>query len=176
MNNNWKKSALMVIDVQLGLFIRKTPIYNAETLFTNINSLIDSARVANIPIVFIQHSNDNSLVKGTKEHQYHPEIHIKTDDLIFHKTKLSAFIETHLHSFLQSKNITTLIIIGTLSNVCVRANCRAAKKLGYKVFLVEDGHSCLGAGKKGKSKVEEINKQLSTENTVELIATADVNF
>ncbi len=38
------------------------------------------------------------------------------------------------------------------------------------------GHSCWGDEKKAKPKIDEINKKLSDDEIVELIATQDVNF
>jgi len=46
------KIALLVIDVQQGLFERPTPLYQAEALVKNINLLIDKARRANGGSVF----------------------------------------------------------------------------------------------------------------------------
>ena len=80
-----KSTALMVIDVQLGLFTGKTPIYNEEELLHNINTLIDAARKTNMLVFFIQHANDNILQKRTEGYQYHPDIHLKKDDHIFYQ-------------------------------------------------------------------------------------------
>ncbi len=169
-------SALIVIDVQLGLFTDKTPIYKEEELIENINLLIDSARSTNTLIVFIQHSNDTLLEKDSEGYNYHPDIHLQEDDLIYYKTKGSVFEENDLHSFLQSKGITTLFITGLMTNACIKNNSIASHKLGYEVFLVQDAHSTCGDEKKGKKKVDGINKKLSTEGIVELISTDDVSF
>jgi nicotinamidase-related amidase len=63
----WNNSALIVIDVQTGLFHRKTPIFKEQELLDNINSLENYARSINIPIIYIQHSNESTLVKGSDE-------------------------------------------------------------------------------------------------------------
>ena len=174
--NAWENLALMVIDVQLGLFTGEIPIYKPDELFKNINYLIDSARASNVQIVFVQHANNRNLIIGTEGYKIHPKIHLEKNDLIFKKTKPSVFIETDLHSFLQSKNINTLVITGTLSNACVRSNCKAAKKLGYNVLLVSDAHSCWGDEKKAKPKIAEINKKLSSDGIVDLIPTNEIDF
>jgi nicotinamidase-related amidase len=62
-----RNSALLVIDIQSGLFERATPIYNAEGVLENINLLINHTRISNVPVVFIQHSNDKTLVKDSRE-------------------------------------------------------------------------------------------------------------
>ncbi len=157
-----KNSALMVIDVQLGLFTAKEPIYNADELIDNINHLIDFARSSDTLLIFVQHSNETRLKKDSEGYNYHPDIHLQEDDLIYYKTKGSVFEENDLHSFLQSKGITTLFITGLMTNACIKANSIASHKLGYKVFLVQDAHSTWGDEKKAKKKIEEINNQLSS--------------
>ncbi len=168
------KSALMIIDVQLGLFTDRKPLYKAKELICNINLLIDSTRYVSYPeilIFFVQHSNKRNLIKGTDGYKYHPDIHLQEEDPIFYKTKPSVFEETDLHSFLQSKNITQLFIAGLLSNACIKANAIASHKLGYNVILVHDAHSCLGSEKEGKKIVNDINKELPAEGVVGLEST-----
>ncbi len=168
------KSALMVIDVQLGLFTDRKPLYKAKELICNINLLIDSTRSVNYPdilIFFVQHSNKCNLIKGTGGYKYHPDIHLQEDDPIFYKTKPSVFEETDLHPFLQSKNVTQLFIAGLLSNACIKTNAIASHELGYNVILIHDAHSCLGSEEEGKKIVNDINKKLPAEGVVVLEST-----
>ena len=65
--------ALLVIDVQKGLFKKSTPIYKAEQLLRNINTLIRHAEHAGAPVVYIQHAN-KMLVEGTDDWELHPEL------------------------------------------------------------------------------------------------------
>jgi nicotinamidase-related amidase len=60
-----RETALLVIDVQKGLFEKTTPIYRAKQVLENINTLINKARQENVPVVFIQHSN-NKYAKSSK--------------------------------------------------------------------------------------------------------------
>jgi nicotinamidase-related amidase len=64
-NSQPANTALLIIDVQKGLFEKSTPIFEAEQVLTNINTLMKNARQAGIPVIFIQHSNDKLLVKGS---------------------------------------------------------------------------------------------------------------
>ena len=99
MKKNRKQSnmALLVIDVQKGLFQRSTPIYRAERVLENINILINKARQNDTPVIFIQHSNKNTLVKGSNAWQLHPEIQPLDDEDIIHKLHGNAFEGTNLH-------------------------------------------------------------------------------
>lgn len=67
-------TALLVIDVQQGLFERSTPVYQAKTMLDNINFLVDSAHQMGVPVIYIQHSNEKTLKLGTPEWKFHPEI------------------------------------------------------------------------------------------------------
>jgi nicotinamidase-related amidase len=73
----WEKTALVVVDVQYGLFIRETPIYKEHELLGNINDLIDTAQSANIPVFFIQHCSTR-LIEDSAEWRLHPRL--KADD------------------------------------------------------------------------------------------------
>ena len=176
MSETWKKTALVVIDVQLGLFTGKKPIYKEESLLDNINHLTSNARSANIPIIWIQHANEKVLVKGTESYNIHPKLKPFEDDLFFHKTVSSAFEETDLRKVLLSKGIEKLVMTGTLTNACVKANCRAAKKLGYSVILVKDAHSLWGDEKTGKEKINQHNKKLVADDIVTLKAAQEIDF
>jgi nicotinamidase-related amidase len=47
-----KNQALLVIDVQQGLFRRKTPVFNEKQLLTNICTLVQRARAKKVPVIF----------------------------------------------------------------------------------------------------------------------------
>jgi nicotinamidase-related amidase len=50
---NQTKQALLVIDVQQGLFEKSHPIYKATELLDNINSLVGQAHRAGVPVFYI---------------------------------------------------------------------------------------------------------------------------
>lgn len=150
------------------------PIYKAEELLENINKLTNDARAAKIPVIYIQHINNSNLMEGTEGHEIHPELKPQKEALLYKKTVSSMFEETDMHQELQREGIEKLVLTGLLTNACVKNNCIAAKKLGYKVFLVEDAHSC--RGEKAKQTIERCNKQLVNDGIVELVATKEVNF
>jgi nicotinamidase-related amidase len=60
------KTALLIIDVQRGLFNRSSPVYKAKELLASINALEDRAREQGAPIVYVQQCNDSLLVEGTE--------------------------------------------------------------------------------------------------------------
>ena len=64
------KSALLVIDVQNGVV---EGAYNLPAVLENINTAIDKARAAGVPVVWVQHS-DEELVLESERWQIVPEL------------------------------------------------------------------------------------------------------
>jgi len=165
--------ALLVIDVQKSLFAKSTPIYNAEGLLENVNHLIDCARQANVPVVYLQHCNDSFLAEGSDGWQLHPQLHPPVNDLMIHKRHGSAFKQTPLKAQLDARGVSSLVVTGLVTQGCVRATCLDAKKLGYRVVLASDGHS--NYHKQAAKLIQELNQKLS-EAGVELRASSEINF
>ncbi len=134
--------ALLVIDVQRDLFDHPTPIYRAEQLLANINSLAERAREAGVPVVYIRHCGRKGvLVKGTPGWELHPEIRPQPADLMVEKLQGNAFLGTPLAEELRARGVTTVVVAGLVTHGCVKNTCLGAKECGFGVVLVEDGHS-----------------------------------
>jgi len=89
-----KKVALLIIDVQQGLFEKSTPIYKADALLKNIGTLVDRAHRAGAPVFYVQHSDKRFLVKGSDRWQLHPRLHPLDTDHIIHKQHGNASEDT----------------------------------------------------------------------------------
>jgi nicotinamidase-related amidase len=168
-----KNTALLIIDVQRGLFRKSTPVYQAEQLLTNINLLADRARQAGSPVVFIQHAAERSLVEGSEDWQLHPQVQPVHGDLLVHKRQGNAFASTALEGELEAREVGTLIVTGLVTHGCVRATCAGGKELGYRVILVADGHSSYH--RQAAQLIAEWNQKLS-EGIVELRTAAEIDF
>ena len=135
------KTALLVIDVQQGLFTRPTPIFHEKEFLGNLSILIARARRAGVPVIFIQHANENTLVRDTPEWQLHPQIMPLPGEPIIHKLQGNAFLDTNLADVLREKQASHLVLCGLVTHGCVKSTCLGAVELGYRVTLVQDGHS-----------------------------------
>ena len=166
-------TALLVIDVQQGLFERSTPIYKAAQVLENINTLIQQARRAGIEIFFIQHANKSTLVKGSDAWQLHPKIQPLDTESVIHKSLGNALEETELQERLESRGVTNLVITGLVTNGCIKATSAGALEQGYNVILVEDGHS--NFNKQAAELIVKWNQKLS-EMGAELRTASQVNF
>jgi len=134
-------TALVVIDVQNGLFTRSTPIYKEQELLENINSLRQKFINKDGEVFFIQHSNQKLLVKDSENWQFHPQLQVGEQDRVIHKTHGNAFEGTELKCELEALGIENLVITGLVTNGCVKATSIGGHDLGYRIVLVEDGHS-----------------------------------
>lgn len=134
-------TVLLIIDVQQALFRKATPVYQAETLLENILLLRDRARQAGAPVIYVQHANQGVLKPGTDGWQIHPAVAPGPQDLLVYKNQASAFKGTQLKKMLEGADIDTLVVTGLVSHGCVQATCLHARQLGFRVILVQDGHS-----------------------------------
>lgn len=141
MNESLAKTALLIIDVQNELFKKSTPIYRAKVLLENIQALTERAHQAGVPVIYIQHSSNAFLIKGSEGWQIHPQLKPLEGEQIIHKRHPSAFKETELKELLDTKGIQKLVIAGLVTHGCVKATSLDALKHGYQVVLVSDAHS-----------------------------------
>lgn len=136
-------TALLVIDVQLGMFEESDPVHRGDELLATINDLITRARNAGIPVIYIQHSgrDDHLLEPGSPGWPIHPAIVPAKGELVIHKRHPDSFQETDLQHELEIRGIRHLIVAGIQTEYCVDTTCRRAYSLGYDVTLVQDAHS-----------------------------------
>ena len=73
------------------------------------------------------------------------EFDVQPNDLIVEKSSFSAFFPGYspLHSMLQTKSIDTVLITGTVTNVCCESSARDASELGYRVIMVADANAAV---------------------------------
>lgn len=134
------KSALLIIDVQQGLFT--PPPAEAEWVLVRINQLSERARQAGAPVIFIQHqTTHDELPYGSEAWQIHADLQVKKGDFRVDKTTPDSFLRTHLGKLLISEGVTQLVVCGYSSEFCVDTTTRRAAGLGYPVTLAADAHT-----------------------------------
>lgn len=169
-----KRAALLVIDVQKGLFEHEIPIYEADKVLANIRLLIDRAHATGAPVFYIQHSTDTVLLEGTEEWSLHPAMKPLASDYSIHKHHGNAFEDTSLKADLDALHVGRVVVTGLLTKNCVQATCYGAHDLGYDVTLVQDGHS--NYSESAEEVIREENEKLSREGIVHLQRAAEVSF
>lgn len=165
--------ALLIIDVQRGLFERAAPIHQSELLLRNINFLAARARRAGAPVVYVQHSGRRSLLRGSDAWQLHPRLQPRGTDRVVCKEHGDAFRDTTLDRELRSSGVSRVAVTGLMTHQCVKATCVGAARHGYEVVLIRDGHSnyCRNAAR----VIADWNRRLGA-GTVQLRSTAEMEF
>jgi nicotinamidase-related amidase len=137
------KNALLIIDVQNGMFQEGNVVYKGERLLQTLKDLIEKARSSETSIFFIQHNAPagKPLEHGTRGWEIHPEITPNPQDIIIQKTTPDSFYKTSLDDELKKQGIEHLVIAGIQTEACVDTTCRRAFSLDYKVTLASDAHS-----------------------------------
>jgi nicotinamidase-related amidase len=171
--NTQSNTALLVIDVQMGLFQKATPIHQADQVLANINALISQASQADVPVIFIQHSNEESLQYGSGAWQLHPRIQPLPGELIVHKLEGNAFAGTDLRAELEKRGVGTLLVTDLVTHDCVKATTLGALEAGYRVQLVSDAHS--NFSKDAPQMIKKWNQTLETKGA-QLVETQAVDF
>lgn len=69
------QSALLIIDVQKGLFV--PPPADADAVIERINQLSARARQSGVPVIFVQHQTaDQELAHGSDGWQIEPRLQV----------------------------------------------------------------------------------------------------
>ncbi|GAA1894077.1 cysteine hydrolase family protein [Asanoa iriomotensis] len=130
-------SALLVIDVQNGAVVEA---HDRDRVIANINAAVDKARAAGVPVMWVQHSDDE-LLPGTQSWQYVPELTRRDGEPVVHKRYGDAFEETELESLLAQLRVGHLVLTGVQTDMCIRSTLHGGFARGYDVTLVADAHT-----------------------------------
>jgi isochorismate hydrolase len=130
-------TALLVIDVQNGVMAHA---HNREGVIATIRDLVDQARAEDVPVIWIQHSNQE-FPRGSVSWQYVPELDRRDSEPVVHKTYGDSFENTDLEKVLAERAVGHLIVTGAQTDGCVRATLHGAFARGYDTTLVGDAHT-----------------------------------
>jgi nicotinamidase-related amidase len=131
------KSALLVIDVQNQVV---EGAFNKDQIIANINTAVDKARSAGIPVVWVQHSDDWMPI-DSHDWQIVPELSPAVDEARVRKLYRNSFEATNLEVVLEQLDVGHLYICGAQTNNCVRFTSHGALDRGYDVTLLKDAHT-----------------------------------
>ena len=165
------RTAHIVVDLQNGFVAEGAPVEvpTAREIVPNVNRISAALRDAGGVNVFLRYTSDpaepqpwtvrdrdylsaersalhkESFGRGAQWWHLWPLLELRPSDLIVDKTRFSAFVPgtCALHEILQARGIDTLIITGTLTNVCCESTARDAMQRNYKVIFVADGNAAL---------------------------------
>jgi len=157
-NINPDNTALIVVDMQNDFCHPDGALYAkpSEDVIPRVQELVEWADLMNIKTVFTkdvhtetQFENNNYYNEFDRwgehvlEGEWGQEIVDYLDDelfadLVLEKPTYSAFHATNLNEWLTDNEIETVIVCGTLANVCVLHTASAAALNDYRPVIVED--------------------------------------
>ena len=155
-------TALIVIDM-IPFFVHENPY--CRGIIPNIAQLASKLRAAGGTVVWALPAVETRILdvkreffgdkvavmynksagSGSYNERIWHEFDVLPDDLIIEKSSSSAFFPGYspLHLMLQEHNIDTVLITGTVTNVCCESSARDAKELGYRVIMVADANAAV---------------------------------
>lgn len=148
-------TALVVVDMQRD-FVHPDgalPVPGATETVPPIRRLLDWARERGITVIYTQDTHDagdpewsiwpRHVERGTAGWQIVEELAPRDGERVFEKARYDGFYGTGLDHALRVAGIETLIVCGTVANICVHYTAASAGLRWYRVIHPVDALSAL---------------------------------
>ena len=164
-----RKTALIVVDLQNGFMDEEVAIAYVPTaveIVPNVNKLAAAVRRTGGKVVWVKMTFDETTIAswsayfniltpakraraianmapGARGNDLYPTLEVKPEDEIVDKHRFSAFVQgsSALPELLRAQGYDTVLITGTVTNVCCESSARDAMMLNFKTVMVSDGNS-----------------------------------
>lgn len=150
-----QKTALIVVDMQND-FVKEDGsllVPDAEGTIPAIQGLLQTARESGMRVVFTQDTHTDGdpeweiwpehVREGSWGWRIVEELQPRDDELVIRKVRYDAFYGTHLDHFLRLWDVDSLLICGTVANICVHYTAASAALRWYDVVIPKDATSSL---------------------------------
>jgi ureidoacrylate peracid hydrolase len=150
---NKECAAILVVDM-LNDFLKpggKMVLDGGEIIIEPIRKLLGEGRKRAMPIVYVNDSHRSGLkedrefkkraehcIEGTWGAEVIEELRPQQGDFIIRKSRFSGFYETDLDLTLKDLKIDTVVVVGVVTNICVRSTIHDAFFRGYRVIVPKD--------------------------------------
>jgi ureidoacrylate peracid hydrolase len=162
------RTALVVVDMQ-NYFVAEgfaAEVPEARDIVPNINRMAKALRSAGGTVVWVQTTAVGALEQWGNHHKHmltpdrvnkrlaqldedhegfevYPKLEALPTDLRVKKIKYSAFIagSSDIDAQLKTRGIETLLVTGTVTNVCCESTARDAMMLNFKTIMVTDANA-----------------------------------
>jgi nicotinamidase-related amidase len=133
------KAALLVIDIQNDFFnISQVCSDSLKSAIKYVNAAIELFRKRNLPIVIVQHKDEqDGLVPGTPGFNVPETVNTTSNDLRIVKTYGNSFNKTGLTEKLRQLGVDTVIITGFCAEQCVLSTYKGAEDLDLKPIILK---------------------------------------
>ncbi len=148
-------TALVVVDMQRD-FVEPDgalPVPGARETVPRIRRLLDWARARGLVVVYTQDTHDpgdpeweiwgRHVERGTAGWRIVDELAPNDGELVLEKVRYDGFYGTPLDSELRRRGVDTLVICGTVANICVHYTAASAGLRWYRVIHPIDALSAL---------------------------------
>ena len=164
------RTALVVVDMQNYFVAEGFPaeVPMARDIVPNINRLAKAMRAAGGTVVWIQTTKTgvhehwrnfqtrlltparqearlSGLDEASEGYKLYPLLEALPGDIHVAKIKYSAFIDnsSNINTQLRARGVDTVLISGTLTNVCCESTARDAMLLDYRVAMLADANATI---------------------------------
>lgn len=131
------RTALLVIDVQNDVV---AAAHERDAVVGRIRELVDRARSEDVPVVWVQHSDDE-LAHGSDGWRIVPELAPDPGEPTVEKSYGDSFEDTRLEEVLAGLEVGRLLVTGAQTDACIRSTLHGALVRGYDTVLVSDAHT-----------------------------------
>jgi ureidoacrylate peracid hydrolase len=157
-----------VIDMQNAFCAPGAPgeVVTAREIVPNINRLAQETRSSGGVVVWVQMTIAGrhdwpifldtlvlpelgeqilvDLLPGSEGQKLWPALEVQSSDMVVTKNRFSAFLPSacDLGDQLRRRGIDTVIIVGTLTNVCCESSGRDAAMSDFKTIMISDANAC----------------------------------
>ncbi|KAK9098932.1 hypothetical protein Syun_025977 [Stephania yunnanensis] len=161
MAEKWKKTALLVLHMQvfdLKDYLAPDSPYcmpAGRAIIPSVKRAVDVARERSILVVWVVREHDylgrdvelfrrhhygvgktGPVIKGTPGAGMIDGLEVREEDYKLVKNRFSSFLETNLHSLLQSAGIDSIVVVGIQTPNCIRQTVFDAVSLDYPYVTV----------------------------------------
>lgn len=157
-----RRTALLVIDMQEAFLGPDSAAWvpSAGAIVAPIQTLANRMRLAGATVVFTRHTvvaddwpryvevvaggspfHATALLgPGAPGHALFHAFEVHASDIVVNKTRFGALGAEHscLHAELMKRHIDTVVIAGTLTNICCESTARQAMELDYRTLMAAD--------------------------------------
>ncbi|TLX64249.1 cysteine hydrolase [Stutzerimonas nosocomialis] len=156
------RTAIVVVDMQKVFCEPDGALYVPATaaIIQPIAALLECARAAAVPVIYLRHvvrgdgsdtgrmrdlypNVDRILARDDPGIQVIEALSPRPGDVVVDKLFYSGFHNTDLDTVLRARDIDTLVVCGTVTNVCCDTTIRDAVHREYKVIALSDASAAM---------------------------------
>ena len=178
---NPRRTAVIVVDMQKVFCEPDGALYvpNTAKIIQPIQALVDAARGVDVPVIYLYPNVDEILARSEPNVEVIDVLAPQPGDVVIDKLFYSGFHGTDLDTVLRARDVDTIIICGTVTNVCCETTIRDGVHREYKVIALSDANAAmdypdLGFGAISAEEIQRISLSTIAYEFGEVTTTADV--